>query len=376
MAAATPAEKFLKYAPLRDIVFVLGAGASHPDGVPLQQDILPMIIAGEVDEIAASAIGRQVVEFIRDNFYINTDAQAYPRLEAVFGFLDYFIQRNESLSATYNNAVIRQLKENLIKTIHYIVNMRSDQRSHVYHRFWQAVKRHNCNVSIITLNYDTLLEQAFDFLYRKHGYIDYCIHLMNYEKLPQLREFNFWVNPREPISIVSGENPVPFKIIKIHGSLNWKYCNCCNQVLLTPWDRIIDLNRGKLIGHTYPDSKEYDYFCPIDGTDFQTLIMPPSYIKSLAHPVITQLFGEASIEIRATRKIVFIGYSLSNADVHVKALFKKNLQEDTHLVVVNTKPADDLLKQYCALSNKVEYVCSSFEEIVHDDKIADILFSR
>ncbi|MGW8187676.1 MAG: hypothetical protein ACWGNK_10430, partial [Desulfobacterales bacterium] len=92
--------------------------------------------------------------------------QAYPRLEAVFGFLDYFIQRNESLSATYNNAVIRQLKENLIKTIHYIVNMRSDQRSHVYHRFWQAIKRHNCNVSIITLNYDTLLEQAFDFLYR------------------------------------------------------------------------------------------------------------------------------------------------------------------------------------------------------------------
>ncbi|MGW8187675.1 MAG: hypothetical protein ACWGNK_10425, partial [Desulfobacterales bacterium] len=63
MAAATPAEKFLKYAPLRDIVFVLGAGASHPDGVPLQQDILPMIIAGEIDEIAASAIGRQVVEF-------------------------------------------------------------------------------------------------------------------------------------------------------------------------------------------------------------------------------------------------------------------------------------------------------------------------
>jgi NAD-dependent SIR2 family protein deacetylase len=253
--------------------------------------------------------------------------------------------------------------------------MRSDKHSHVYHRFWQTVKRHNCNVSIITLNYDTLLEQAFDFLYRKHGYIDYCIHLMNYEKLRQLKEFNFWVNPREPISIKAGENPVPFKIIKIHGSLNWKYCNCCNQVLLTPWDRIIDLNRGKMIGHTYPESKEYDYYCPIDGTDFQTLIMPPSYIKSLAHPVITHLFGEASIEIRATRKIVFIGYSLSNADVHVKALFKKNLREDTHVVVVNTKPADDLLWQYCALSDKVQYVCSSFEEIVHDDKIAEVLFS-
>ncbi|MFZ0132666.1 MAG: hypothetical protein WAK95_09000, partial [Desulfobacterales bacterium] len=105
-----------------------------------------------------------------------------------------------------------------------------------------------------------------------------------------------------------------------------------------------------------------------------TLIMPPSYIKSLTHPIITQLFGEASIEIRATRKIVFIGYSLSNADVHIKALFRKNLRTDTALVVVNTKPADDLLRQYYALSNKVRYICSSFEEIVNDDQaMCDLL---
>jgi NAD-dependent SIR2 family protein deacetylase len=367
-------ERFLEYAPRRDIVFVLGAGASHPDGVPLQQDILPMIVAGEVDDIAQSTIGRQVTKFIRDNFYIDTTAHVYPPLEAVFGFLDYFIQRNESLSAIYNNAVIRQLKENLIKAIHTIVNLRSDRFSHVYDRFWQAVRRHNRNVSIITLNYDTLLEQAFDSLFRKQGYIDYCIHLMNYEKLPQLKPFNFWINPREPIPIATGEDPVPFKIIKIHGSLNWKYCNCCNQVLLTPWDRIIDLNRGKLIGHTYPEARPYDYDCPLDGTDFQTLIMPPSYIKALTHPVISLLLGEASIEIRSTRKIVFIGYSLSDADVHVKALFRKNLPGDTPLVVVNTKPAGELLQQYFALSCHVRYECTSFEALVHDDGALAALF--
>lgn len=375
MASDTATEKFLKYPPSRDIVFVLGAGASHPDGVPLQEDILPMIISGDIGEIAGSAIGRQITQFILDNFYINPRAQVYPRLEAVFGFLDYFIQRNESLSSTYDTTVIRQLKENLIKAIHFIVNLQSDRRSLVYHRFWRAACRHNRNISIITLNYDTLLEQAFDFLYRTCGYIDYCIHLLNYEKLPRLRDVNFWVNPREPIAVQPGDTPVPFKIIKIHGSLNWKYCNCCNQVLLTPWDRIIDLNRGKLIGHTYPDAEQYDYNCPIDGTDFQTLIMPPSYIKSLTHPIITQLFGEASIEIRATRKIVFIGYSLSNADVHIKALFRKNLRTDTSLVVVNTKPADDLLRQYYALSSKVRYICSSFEEIVNDDQTMRDLLS-
>ena len=359
-------EKYLRYAPLRDVLFVLGAGASHPDGVPLQHDILPMIISDEIEEIGSSAIGKQVKDFIFDNFSTDPAAGSYPKLEAIFGFLDYFIQQNESLSSKYNNETIREIKENFIKIIHYIVNLRTDKRSSTYHLFWDAVARTNRNISIITLNYDTLLEQAFDFLFKKHGYIDYSIHLMNYDKLVELQEFNFWINPREPIAVQPGEDPVPIKIIKLHGSLNWKYCNCCNHTLLTPWDRRIDLNRGKLIGHTFPDEKQYDYYCPIDQTDFQTLIMPPSYIKSLNNPVVTQLFAEASREIRMSRKIVFIGYSLSDADVHIKALFKKHLKEDSNLVVVNPKRSANLRQQYRALSETVTFIQRSFESLVTD----------
>ena len=90
-------------------------------------------------------------------------------------------------------------------------------------------------------------------------------------------------------------------MVEIHVSL--KYCNCCNQTLLTPWDRKIDLNRGKFIGHTFPDEEEYDYYCPLDGTEFQTLIIPPSFIKSIGNPIISQLFSEASREIRLAREI-------------------------------------------------------------------------
>ncbi|KPJ79104.1 MAG: hypothetical protein AMJ54_00085 [Deltaproteobacteria bacterium SG8_13] len=360
-------EKYLRYAPVRDVLFVLGAGSSHPDGVPLQHDILPIIISEQVAEISSSAIGQQVREFIFDNFSVDPDAGHLPKLEAIFGFLDYFIQQNESLSSKYSYETIREIKENFIKIIHYIVNLRTDKRSKTYHLFWDAVARYNRNISIITLNYDTLLEQAFDFLFRKYGYIDYSIHLMNYEKLIELMDFNFWVNPREPISVQPGEDPVPIKIIKLHGSLNWKYCNCCNHTLLTPWDRKIDLNRGKLIGHTFPDEKQYDYYCPIDRTEFQTLIMPPSYIKSLNNPIVTQLLGEASREIRMCRKIVFIGYSLSDTDVHIKALFKKHLKENTRIVVVNPKRSANLRQQYHALSNNVEFIHCSFEDLVADE---------
>jgi NAD-dependent SIR2 family protein deacetylase len=368
-------EKYLRYAPSREAVFVLGAGASHPDGVPLQQHILPLITSGEIREIADSVIGKQVNEFIADNFFIKPGMAEFLKLEAVFGFLDYFIQQNESLSSKYTNAKMREIKENFIKIIHYIVNLRTNKRSQTYHLFWDAIQKYNSNISIVTLNYDTLLEQAFDFLFCNFGYIDYCIHLMNYGKLKELKHFSFWINPREPISISGDENPVPIKIIKVHGSLNWKYCNCCNQTLLTPWDRKVDLNRGKLVGYTFPDDEEYDYYCPLDGTEFQTVIMPPSYIKSLNNPIISQLFSEASREIRATKKIIFIGYSLSDADVHIKALFKKHLKEDVKLIVINTKSSDNFKQTYYALSKNVTFIHRSFEEMVDDDSLMAELLS-
>jgi NAD-dependent SIR2 family protein deacetylase len=370
-----PRETYLRYAPNRDVVFVMGAGASHPDGVPLQEHILPMMFSGEDEDISDSVIGIEVAEFLSDNFYIDTENDDYPKLEAVFGFIDYFMQQNESLSAKYTHAKIRRIRENLIKLIHTIVNLSTDNHSHTYHLFWDKIRQHNRNVSIITLNYDTLLEQAFDFLFRQCGYIDYCIHLMNYEKFPELAEFNYWINPREPICIGADESPVAFKLIKLHGSLNWKYCNCCNQTLLTPWDRKIDLNRGKLVGYSYPDQKEYDYYCPLDGTEFQTVIMPPSFLKALNHPVISQLFSEAAREIRLTRRVVFIGYSLSDADIHIKSLFKKHLRSEVEVVVVNIKHSADLTQHYRALTKNVTFIQTSFEAAVHDPKLMERLLT-
>lgn len=365
-------QKFLSYPSERDIVFVLGAGASYPDGVPLQRHILPMILQNQ--EINNSVIGRQAIEFIKDNFAYDSEKNLYPQLEAVFGFLDYFIFQNENLSSKYSVANIRLIKEYLIKSIHYIVNLQTDKESKVYQKFWEMSFAFTNNFSVITLNYDTLLEQAFDIFFGQKAYIDYCIHLMNYNKGEKFIPYNFWVNPREPVNVPEEINPVPIKIIKLHGSLNWKYCSCCNQTLLTPWDREIDLNRGKFTGYTYPEKLKYDFVCPNDSTDFETLIIMPSYVKPLNQPVISQLMGEASREIRATKKIVFIGYSLSNADLHIRALFKKQISSDTKIIVVNTRETEEFKLKYLSISNNVDFIYSSFEKLISSKELQKKLF--
>ena len=147
-------ESYLRYPHSRDVVFILGAGASHPDGVPLQRDILPLILSGEIEEIKNSYLGKLVADFINHNYKYGKEKDQYPRLEAVFGFLDYFIQQNESLSAEYPYSTLLAIKEALIKLIHYIVDFKSDKTSKYYHLFWEAVQKYNSNVSIITLNYD------------------------------------------------------------------------------------------------------------------------------------------------------------------------------------------------------------------------------
>lgn len=360
--------KFYKYPDQRDVVFVFGAGASYAAGVPLQSQIFHIIFSNDLTEIKESEIGQFVLEFIKDQFVVNIDKGIYPALETIFGFLDYFIKQGEHLNTKYTNNRIHYIKDGLIKIIHYVISSKTDNRSKAYNNFWKSVCKYNKNISVLTLNYDTLLEESFDFMYPDNGYIDYCLHLMNYDEPEGMDPFNWWVNPREPIPVREG-NSVPIKIMKAHGSLNWKYCKCCNQILLTPWNTEINLSKGNFLKYKRPNcadnsKKAYDYLCPIDGTKFDTLILPPSHVKELSNPIISQIFTEALREIRSSKKVVFIGYSFPDADIHFKALFKKANISEKDVIVVDVNDSKKFKLNFESLSKNIKFINTSFEKIV------------
>jgi hypothetical protein len=233
------------------------------------------------------------------------------------------------------------------------------------------------NIGVISLNYDTLLDEAFDFLYPSNAYIDYGVHFMNYDCYENLHDeigaFNWWVNPREPVRIFKDENPRSIKLLKLHGSLNWKYCRSCRQVLLTPWDAKIDLNIMGFTRNVGDDERVEEFRCPVDNTTFDTLILPPSHIKDLTHPVITGLRDEAARELRAAKKIVFVGYSLPDADVHLKALFRKSIAPSADVVVIDPHADKAYQARYLALSQSVRFVESTFEGAL-DHSHVEVLF--
>ncbi|MTB65654.1 hypothetical protein GKR48_02195 [Providencia sp. wls1943] len=363
-------ETYIKYNEKRDVLFVFGAGASIAEGVPLQRDILKLIYESKDEQINKSEAALQVRTFINENFDISEGV--YPTLESIFGYLDYFISKREGLGCEYTTSRITEIKEYLIRLIHYIISIPSGEKYGAYRKFWNLVSEKNRNISVVTMNYDTFIEESFDFLYPDRAYIDYCIELMNYHHYDEINAFDWWINPREPIYVWEGGDPKPIKIIKIHGSLNWKYCNCCNQVLLTAWDTKIDLVSMRFKGYIYascdnPDTVEYDLTCPLDGNRFDTFIVPPSHIKELSHPAINKLFDEAAIEIRKARKIVFIGYSFPEADVHIKALFRKNMRKNTEVHVVNPSLNDTIRSNYKSLVAAPFFYEKNFENFIEDD---------
>jgi NAD-dependent SIR2 family protein deacetylase len=362
------------------MIVLFGAGASHAEGAPLQRDILPFILE-ESSHITSSATGRQVRDFLANYFAWDSVNRIYPNLEVVFAFLDYLIYKKESLGGQHTNEYIRNIRESLIKLIHYSVWKVSAPRTGVYKKFWERVAQSERNITVFTTNYDTFIDEAFGFLYPQFGYLDYCIRLMNYDYFQDIEAFNWWISPSETASVSGEISSRPIKLIKLHGSLNWKYCNCCNEVLLTPWHTAVNLEEESFGTGEYPpcddpDAEGLPCACPHDGTPFQTLIVPPAHLKTLDHPTLHYLMSEAAREIRMARKIVFIGYSFPDADVHLKVLFSKNLNSDTEVVVINREKDIRIQKSYESLTRKVRFIWGLFEEIVSDASLMEDLLER
>ena len=58
---------------------------------------------------------------------------------------------------------------------------------------------------------------------------------------------------------------------------------------------------------------------------------------------------------------------MSDTDVHIKALFKKNIRDDAEIFVVSPSSDETFKANYYALSKNVTFIDSTFQDMVSSD---------
>ena len=275
-----------------------GSGASKAvtENAPLNDQLLPGIfemyppsaLIGWSEDFNAKRV-EAVVKFVCD-FYpggidpLNVDENRLPPLENVLTQLDYCIGEQRPLSETYSVATLRQLREDLIYALYKVLKWKLG--SHNHGPMEEFVRQLSRDDVIVCLNYDLIVDNA----------------LVN---SPHPREIDYGIPLRLPgtrghlIRVGHGR-----KLLKPHGSLNWLYCPLCQQ---------IDVFQGeKAVGRIFRETDQAK--CDQCRVRYDPIIITPTFLKTYKNSFVTQIWQATEAALRAADEIVFIGYSLPDAD--------------------------------------------------------------
>ena len=337
-------------------VIVLGAGASKADGAPLQFDLLRDYFLLEKDN-AHSAMNAELNSFFH-NFYgidtVSVDAKTeFPTFEEVLGTLELAMARNENFRIPqtgppdlWDQRRIQQCREYVVTLICTILARKLGSgpggggTSHS--RLVQNIPRTG-NTSFISFNYDLLIDNAIGDAGRTR---DYGTTFAN------------------PLPV----NDSSVGLYKLHGSLNWLRCPTCGALTHT----------GDVKGASYPvDQREHCQTINCNG-ETTPIVIPPTFFKAMSDFHLQQIWHVAERRLVAADRIYFCGYSLPEADMHIRYLLKRaevNRGSTPEVYVMTNHPAktdaDRGLerKRYKRLfrdPERVVYTAWSFEDFARE----------
>jgi hypothetical protein len=181
-------------------------------------------------------------------------------------------------------------------------------------RYWQETE-----TTIITFNYDLLVEQAWLTAFPERSWLDlYTIPLTP-------------IGLRVAAVLAPDEPPPGASLLKLHGSLNWRYSGPSSP----SGDQVFDVGlRGpwgiESINSIYRDVERLD-------RDKVPLIVPPAAIKSpyYGNNIIRTMWRQAAEALRVADELVVMGFSLPPSDQVVGSLLATELNPQATVVPVD-----------------------------------------
>jgi hypothetical protein len=290
--------------PLRDTVYVVGAGFSAGLGYPLTKSLL-IDVWERLSPDACHQL-QKIIEFHHPFFSLKRST-TFPDIEQL---LTEMSVNQELFSASrraeggFTEDRLEETRNELLFTIAswfhelYDTASETDWLASIVEKF----KREGA--AIVSFNWDLVLD-----------------HLV----------FNDIDAESYGLSKTLGTGPV---LLKPHGSLNWYKGT---QLQHIPEGKRVE------IFHSSNESRCVHAFLPPRGVKsksgkrYDPLIIPPTYFKNFKPEIFQRLWNHCTEILSTPRKIVFLGYSLPAADLHAQFIFRCAFYNQFHGRIRNSE---------------------------------------
>lgn len=343
-------------------VYVLGAGFSIDAGAPLQSNIVEDIFKLHTSNTNIFKEGQitEFKDFLTKTLYIQEELHSKIPLEDIFTPLDRCLTDNIS----FRDLNVDEIKKKRELIYHLIGITLKDKLENVNKEYVDTFAQHlfeHCkrrkdknyktidNVSVISTNWDILLDNSIKKIIRRSGenaVVDYCCYISSH-------------NPHDdtvkPGLEILGQGGFNVKLLKLHGSYNWLQCPRCLRVY-------VDFNQ-KIAVNQYENKKTCRHcdknFKPQKSHILTSNLIMPTFLKDFSNPQYKLIWQNAGVELAEATKIVFIGYSLPQADFEMRQLLSRMIREDAEIEVVTKGPENkqstkDLKERYNVFFGKRE----------------------
>lgn len=329
-------------------VYILGAGFSRDAGFPLQAEILDQIRGAEVDLMGAPRHVLDVFDPARNRLFQFLGevfpAGVTPSLEDIFTLLDQTIARHEYCRG-FSRSDLESVADALQQAILFVLHSAGERVTHQTAGFYRTVacflierrlvaRQEDDPFSIISLNWDSLLEDTIYWCLREAGLvgtvdIDFCCYTTRLGTS----------SPHVPSLAQKAKGLYNLKLMKLHGSTNWLLCPNCDRLYTgvggkeEVWSRYVLPQNcptcERLPSGTGRTRKP-------DLPVLEPFIITPTFVKVFDNTHIRMTWHNAYMDLAEATQVVFIGYSLPAADYHLRTLFRRAIRPDASIVVVLT----------------------------------------
>lgn len=321
----------IRLAEEQPIAILLGAGASkpQPSNIPVVSEFLTELWrrAKKLDREDINKLNKWCVEHdisnIEDLLTAAEIANFSTKSSGILALLDYFLYSHSEQTTAYLSTERRIISRPSIRrqqsdisavallqdTLQVLFSLLAEpmlkaQPNSGHEAIADFISKHS-KTTIITTNYDGCIDQA---IAKKNISCNYLIeHVSNNQENGKAR------------------------LIKMHGSINWFYCESCQEMYRYNLNDIKESYEKDIL--SYPVMG----ICKNCGGLSRPMITPPLSIKFFRFPPLAGYWDLAQSVFKDAKLILVVGYSFAEADTYITNMINRAMGADNskQLIIVD-----------------------------------------